>query len=178
MARREAGQTPQISQEKKDQTTRHIKDKVLVLKTWLNEGGVPEGYNWPGWTTKKNKKVLSGTEAFRVWHDPELEVKVRGKTIKGIFKIGSPASLNKEWNVKHVKQAVELIKALNRLSTTKTSDVVKELKALLKAEETLTQDLQNQVVMVEAENESLDRENDRLRRRYKEMEEDLQRASV
>lgn len=163
--------SPRVAQDRKEQSSAHLRDKVAVLESFVADGGVPMGYTWPGWEfeskverLKENKVlVLSGTEAFRSWHDPEREFKVKGRTVHGVYRIGSPNTLSSsDGNKQLVATAMSHIRTLQKLKTVKTSGQVKDLKLQLKAKQDLLDDLANQIVIVGLENRKLKEKISRL----------------
>ncbi len=177
--------TPEDAEKRSQQATAHLRDKVAVLESFVDAGGVPDGYDWPGWKSKhKDKRLkegkmlaLSGTEAFRFWHDPDREFKVKRKTVAGVHKIGSPNTLtaSKE-NIELTERAKHYIEALQKIADTSSSKVIKELKSALEAKDALLQDITNQVVGVGRENKKLQDQVNRYKSEANKLNEYLEKA--
>jgi hypothetical protein len=169
-------ETPQVARDRQVRAHAHLKDKVDVLAAFIDAGNVPHGYEWPGWDSRGTKKTLSGTEAFRLWHDPDLEIKVKGRTVKGVFRIGSPSTLTTSENEGLVATAKKHIAVLKKISTQKNSNVIRELKLQLAAKEALLQDVIDQVATVGFENKKLQDKVVRLEAMIEEQNFDLNAA--
>lgn len=174
-----------IGAKKKAKATAQMQDKVDVLASFVEAGGVPDGYDFPGWNSvhKKNRieegkqVVLTGTESFRFWHDPDREFKVKGRTVKGVHKIGSPSTLTANDDNRSLTAQAEMhIKALEKIANTSSSEVIAGLELQLEAMEVLLQDMTNQVAAVGFENKKLTDKVARLQSDYDKVDGELDKA--